>query len=106
MSGRHDEDTALFASRAPSSRPASTTGPNKPPADPPTVDVKRPAVGVSGPLPSTSGSTTVGSPLEALERDEMLRTRRFCAVAFAIAFVGGLSVFLLPGDHAATLLVL
>ena len=56
--------------------------------------------------PSHAGSTTVGSPLEALERDEMLRTRRFCAIAFVIALAGGLSVMILPGDPTATLLVL
>lgn len=53
-----------------------------------------------------SGSSTVGSPLEALERDEMLRTRRFCYVGIAIAVVGGISVAILPGDPTATLLVL
>jgi hypothetical protein len=54
---------------------------------------------------SAGSSTTVGSPLEALERDEMLRTRRFCIVGIAIALAGGAAVALLPGDPTATLLV-
>ncbi|MDB4958669.1 MAG: serine/threonine protein kinase [Myxococcales bacterium] len=53
-----------------------------------------------------SGSTTVGSPLEALERDEILRTRRFCFVGIAIALFGAASVPLLPGDPTATTLLL
>lgn len=48
-----------------------------------------------------TGATTVGSPLEALERDEMVRTRRFCMIAFAICGAGGLAVVLLPGDPTA-----
>ncbi len=57
---------------------------------------------------SHAGSTltTVGSPLEALERDEMLRTRRFAIVAAAIATVGAVGVMILPGDPTATGLVL
>jgi len=71
-----------------------------------TVDTKTiaPKRAVTG--PSSGSSTTVGSPLEALERDEILRTRRFCMIAFAIATVGGSSVLFLPGDPTATLLVL
>ncbi len=65
---------------------------------------KRPSSSASS--SSASSQTTVGSPLEALERDEMLRTRRFCAIAFAIGTVGAASVLVLPGDPTATLLVL
>ncbi|MEO8706931.1 MAG: serine/threonine-protein kinase, partial [Kofleriaceae bacterium] len=54
---------------------------------------------------SASSSTTVGSPLEALERDEMLRTRRFCFVGIAISLAGGTAVAILPGDPTATMLV-
>ncbi len=50
--------------------------------------------------------STVGSPLEALERDERLRTRRFCHVAFAICGAGALAVVLLPGDPMAGLVLL
>ncbi len=52
------------------------------------------------------GSTTIGSPLEALERDEMLRTRRFCAIGAVIGTAGGASVTLLPGDPTATAVLL
>ncbi|NVB79336.1 MAG: serine/threonine protein kinase [Kofleriaceae bacterium] len=57
--------------------------------------------------PSTGGggSTTIGSPLEALEADEIMRTRWFCVIATAIALVGGLSVPLLPGDPTASALL-
>src|SRR5687767_1487863 len=50
-------------------------------------------------------STTIGSPLEALEHDEMLRTRRFCFIGAAIGLAGAVAVALLPGDPTATLVV-
>jgi tRNA A-37 threonylcarbamoyl transferase component Bud32 len=53
----------------------------------------------------TSG-TTVGSPLEALERDEILRTRKFCGIAFTIALFGAGSVAVLPGDPTVTVILL
>ena len=46
------------------------------------------------------------SPLEALERDEMLRTRRFCAIAILISLAGGASVAVLPGDPTASAMLL
>jgi eukaryotic-like serine/threonine-protein kinase len=52
------------------------------------------------------GSTTVGSPLEALEHDEILRTRWFCLIALAIALAGGAAVPVLPGDPTASALLL
>jgi eukaryotic-like serine/threonine-protein kinase len=55
---------------------------------------------------SARGSTTVSSPLEALERDEILRTRSFCVIASAIAVAGAIGVVLLPGDPTVTLVVL
>jgi eukaryotic-like serine/threonine-protein kinase len=88
-----DDDTALL-------RTARVSGPTAT-VDTKTIDPKRAAS-----VPPTGSSTTVGSPLEALERDEMLRTRRFCAIAFAISIAGGLAVMLLPGDPTATLLLL
>ena len=57
------------------------------------------------PSSASASSTTVGSPLEALERDEMLRTRRFCFVGIAISLAGGLAVAILPGDPTASLIV-
>jgi serine/threonine-protein kinase len=58
------------------------------------------------PLTTASGSTTVGSPLEALEHDEILRTRWFCFIAVAIGLAGGGAVLVLPGDPVMTKLVL
>ena len=57
-------------------------------------------------LGSYPGSTTVGSPLEAMERDEILRTRRFCFIAIAIGLGGAGSVVILPGDPIATYVLL
>jgi len=56
--------------------------------------------------PPTTSATTVTSPVEALERDEMLRTRRFAMIGMAISIIGGSGVFVLPGDPTATLILL
>jgi len=57
--------------------------------------------------PSTAHSSmTVGSPLEALERDEMARTRRFCFIGIAIALIAATSVPLLPGNATAAGMVI
>ncbi len=55
---------------------------------------------------SVGSSSTVGSPMEALERDEIMRTRKFCMIAAIVGTAGGLTAMLLPGDPTATLLVL
>jgi hypothetical protein len=55
---------------------------------------------------SQSQSTSVGSPLEALERDEILRTRRFCGIGIAITLAGATAVPLLPGDPTASVVLL
>ncbi|HET9482614.1 MAG TPA: serine/threonine-protein kinase, partial [Xanthomonadales bacterium] len=97
MSGRPDDDTAVL-------RPSPRVPPSGPTA---TIDTKTIAPNRVPSMPPVSGSSmTVGSPLEALERDEMLRTRRFCAIAFAIACAGAAAAFVLPGDPTATLLLL
>ncbi len=59
------------------------------------------------PYPATAagGSTTIGSPLEALERDEIMRTRRFCLIGALIGLAGGLSVPILPGDPTASVIL-
>jgi serine/threonine-protein kinase len=41
-----------------------------------------------------------------MERDELLRTRRFCFIATGIGLGGASSVFVLPGDPDATLVLL
>jgi eukaryotic-like serine/threonine-protein kinase len=54
---------------------------------------------VSGRMPAAmTHATTVTSPLEALERDEILRTRRFCLVGSFIGVVGAIGASMLPGD--------
>ncbi len=70
----------------------------------PVTPLRLPAVPTNP--PTASSATTVGSPLEALERDEIMRTRKFCYVALAIGLLGGASVFVLPGDPTASALVL
>jgi eukaryotic-like serine/threonine-protein kinase len=63
-------------------------------------------LGAPGSAPTAAGSVTTGSSLEALERDEMLRTRRFCAIALGIAALGALGALVLPGDPVTTALLL
>ena len=75
-----DDATATAATTAPQQRPRLST--------------------------AASSSTTITSPLEALERDEILRTRRFCVIALFIALAGACAVPLLPGDPTATLMLL
>jgi len=62
-----------------------------------------PSLGPKG--SSLGGSTTVGSPLEALEHDEILRTRWFCYIALAISVAGAAGVWFLPGDLGIAKLV-
>ena len=73
----------LFTVQAPRERPRAVT---KPPS-------------------SQSSSTTIGSPLEALEHDEILRTRWFCFIGLAIGLIGAASVPLLPGDPTASVML-
>jgi eukaryotic-like serine/threonine-protein kinase len=60
------------------------------------------------PAVSPTGSTTatVSAPLEALERDEIRRTRWFCYVAFVISTVAGSSLGWLHGDPTARAIML
>ncbi|MEO8842488.1 MAG: serine/threonine-protein kinase [Kofleriaceae bacterium] len=54
---------------------------------------------VTGRTPAAvTHATTMTSPIEALERDEILRTRRFCLVGSVIAVVGATGATTLPGD--------
>jgi len=67
--------------------------------EPPT-GAARPTL-VSGAMAAISRThtpTTMTSPLDALERDEILRTRRFCAIGSIISVVGTFGASLLPGD--------
>jgi len=57
--------------------------------------------------PATAATTaTVNAPLEALERDEIRRTRWFCYVAFVITTVAGSSLGWLHGDPTAMAIML
>ena len=57
-------------------------------------------------MPTYAGSIGAGSSLEALERDEMLRTRTFCIIAIGIAGLGAIAALGLPGDPTASALLL
>jgi serine/threonine-protein kinase len=60
------------------------------------------AVAARSSLGGASASTTIASPTEALARDEILRTRNFCYMGFAIV-VGGLAAIpFLPGGYYET----
>ncbi len=48
----------------------------------------------------------IGSPKQALDHDELLRTRRFCGIALVLVLAGGGSVLVLPGDPVAAKLLL
>jgi serine/threonine-protein kinase len=81
---------------APPEDPTIALGPEKP-------------VTPRGRRPSSSsigGTATVSAPLEALERDEIRRTRWFCYVSFAISVVAAVSLGWLDGDPAATAVLL
>jgi serine/threonine-protein kinase len=60
----------------------------------------------TGSLAPPTGASTVSAPLEALERDEIRRTRSFCYVAFAISIVAGISLGWLHGDPLALTIML
>jgi len=56
----------------------------------------------SGRQATPSVITTVSSPLEALEKDEILRTRRFCLIGTFVGAVGAAGATTLPGDPLVT----
>ncbi|HEX3760473.1 MAG TPA: serine/threonine-protein kinase [Kofleriaceae bacterium] len=61
---------------------------------------------VTAPGATTATTATASAPLEALERDEIRRTRWFCYVAFVISTVGGSSLGWLHGDPTAMAIML
>lgn len=74
-----------------------------PPADPAPVRAASPSAAsdagsAAGRTVGASG-TTVGSPLEALHRAEILSTRGFCKTTIAIGLAGAAAVPLLPGHE-------
>jgi hypothetical protein len=70
-----------------------------------TAGSSSPSLSHPGTSLSTAPATTIASPLEALERDEILRTRRFCLIALVIVVCGLASIPLLPGDPDATVVL-
>ncbi|MBS1123336.1 MAG: serine/threonine protein kinase [Deltaproteobacteria bacterium] len=68
------------------------------------------SVSIAAPITRTSAgtatATTVGSPLEALARDETIRTRKFCYVGFVIALGAAGSLLFLPGRGTSTFVFL
>jgi len=65
-----------------------------------------PSLGPKGSSLGGSNATTVGSPLEALEADEIMRTRLFCVIGALIGVGGGTSALVLDGDPVITKLML
>jgi eukaryotic-like serine/threonine-protein kinase len=87
-----DVDTVASSSRLP---PSGSRGGSERRAPSPTSSPT--ATGSQSTAAPTGGSTTIGSPVEALERDEILRTRRFCIIAVFIS-IGAIGA--LPFVHA------
>lgn len=56
------------------------------------------------PAPSTGSS--IGSPLQALERDEILRSRAFSLLVMALTVVGVIAAFVVPGGQPRGKLIL
>jgi uncharacterized membrane protein YfcA len=71
----------------------------------PTTRRARPRAPSVGPATAAT-LQTVNASLEALERDEIRRTRWFCYVAFVISTVAGSSLGWLHGDRAAMAIML
>jgi serine/threonine-protein kinase len=97
IAAARDAAPASRDSLPPSLAPATTVGS--------TAGSSSPSLSHPGTALTTSPQTTIASPLEALERDEILRTRRFCMIALAIVLCGLGSIPLLPGDPDATMLL-
>ncbi|MGE5186027.1 MAG: serine/threonine-protein kinase [Acidobacteriota bacterium] len=94
------------ASRAtPTSTPAATPEP-EPAAEPVTVARGANAATAVGSRSSLGGGasaqTTIASPLDALARDEVLRTRNFIYMGFGVAFGGLAAIPFLPGGYYET----
>jgi eukaryotic-like serine/threonine-protein kinase len=66
----------------------------------------RPPTVSSAPEPSATTGTTIGSPIEALERDEILRTRTFSWLVMILAAVGIVGALLIPGGDPRGLAVM
>jgi serine/threonine-protein kinase len=56
--------------------------------------------------PVAASGSAVGSSIEALERDEILRTRTFCYLVMALSLVGGVVSEIIPGGDPLAKLIL
>ena len=85
--------------------PASETSEGAATVASPARATRRPAPAAPATRSNAPSSTTIGSPIEALERDEILRTKKFCAIVAAIAAAGCVTTLFLPGHPVATAFV-
>ena len=86
MGGVPEQETAVLTRSARTPRPGPDDEPTK-------VE------------PATTG-TSIGSPIEALERDEILRTRAFCWLVIVLALVGASAAAVIPGGHPTGKLIM
>ncbi|HEX3481155.1 MAG TPA: serine/threonine-protein kinase [Kofleriaceae bacterium] len=91
MSAPSEDPTVAFPATTRRARPRSRSG----------GTATMPSVSPTG---ATTG--TLSAPIEALERDEIRRTRWFCYVAFVISTVSGSSLGWLHGDPTACAIML
>jgi eukaryotic-like serine/threonine-protein kinase len=103
--GGHEEDPSVATVI---DRPERRTPPPSPAASQPESGTS-PIVAAGSSLGGRSSlgggvasATTIASPVEALARDEILRTRNFCFMGFGIAAGGLISIPLLPGGYYET----
>lgn len=97
--GESSEDkTALLRMSARADKePTAVSAVTEEPATTPQVPTAETLPRVAVPPASESTGGGVGSPIEALERDEILRTRSFCFLVILLASIGSLTGMFLPG---------
>ena len=61
--------------------------------------VEKPARATPRPEPPGGPATTIGSSIEALEHDEILRTRTFAWLVMSLVTVGIAATFVVPGGE-------
>jgi len=93
--------TQVSSSRLPVHSLQTSIAPNNP-----RKRASTPSIGPKGSSLGGSSATTIGSSLEALEHDEIMRTRLFCIIGFLIGAAGGASALFLPGDRMISKLLL
>jgi serine/threonine-protein kinase len=103
VEGEHDDATAVLEPPTVVDRPT--------PRPPRVPDGEPAAIAQSSTAPTSAASkssfgggaaTTITSAVDALARDEILRTRNFCLMGFAIAGGGLVAIPFLPGGYYET----